>query len=345
MSPVRTGVVLFNLGGPDSLDSVGRFLFNLFNDPAIVRLPQPFRYVIARLIAWRRTPTAKAIYEKIGGRSPILDETKKQTTLLENDLNGLNADRLFKVVIAMRYSEPRSIDAVNELMNWNVDEVVLLPLYPQFSTTTTTSSLFDWTQKKLNVKTKTICCWPTEPGLIESHARKIASILKTDANLRVLFSAHGLPKKIVAAGDPYPDQVEKTARAIVAALGARGFGNIDWCICYQSRVGPLEWIGPSTDEEIRNAGNDRKGIIVVPIAFVSEHSETLVELDIEYRKLADTCGVPRYERTPTPGQEPAFIAGLSRLVMTALQSSQSCVSGLGETSCANIPVCPQVSRF
>jgi ferrochelatase len=342
---VRTGVVLFNLGGPDRIDSVGRFLFNLFNDPAIVRLPQPFRFLIAGLIAWRRTPTAKLIYEKMGGRSPILDETKKQAVALENELNRNGTDKLFKVVISMRYSQPRSIDAVDELKAWHVDEIVLLPLYPQFSTTTTMSSLTEWKSKQLNVKTKTICCWPTEPGMVESHAGKISSILKTDPSLRILFSAHGLPKKIVDAGDFYPDQVEKTARAIVTALAARGLRDVDWRICYQSRVGPLEWIGPSTDEEIRRAGNDGKGIVVVPIAFVSEHSETLVELDIEYRKLATECGVPRYERTPTPSAEPAFIAGLARLVTTALDKPQPCVSGLGETPCENVSACPQALRF
>jgi protoporphyrin/coproporphyrin ferrochelatase len=343
VNSIRTGVVLFNLGGPDSLDSVGRFLFNLFNDPAIIRLPQPFRYLIARLITWRRTPTARLIYEKMGGRSPILEETIKQASSLENELNASKAGRIFKVVVSMRYSKPRSVDARQELKNWNVEEVVLLPLYPQFSTTTTASSLLDWKLKNSN--TRTVCCWPTEPGLIESHAGKIASMLKTDPGLRVLFSAHGLPKKIVDAEDPYPDQIEKTARAVVGALEARGFVGIDWRICYQSRVGPLEWIGPSTEEEIHNAGNDGKGVVVVPIAFVSEHSETLVELDIDYRRLASECGVPRYERTPTPGSQPAFIAGLARLVFNALESPHSCVAGLGEIRCENIPACPQISDY
>jgi ferrochelatase len=345
VNSVRTGIVLFNLGGPDNLDSVSRFLFNLFNDPAIVRLPQPFRYLIAKLISIRRTPTAKRIYEKIGGRSTILDETMKQASSLEKELIKSTPDRLFKVVVSMRYSEPRSVDAAKELKAWNAEEIVLLPLYPQFSTTTTTSSLSDWKSKKLNVKTKTVCCWPTEPGLIESHAGKIASVLKTDPDLRVLFSAHGLPKKIVDDGDPYPDQIEKTAHAIITALRARGFGNTDWRICYQSRVGPLEWIAPSTEEEIRRAGKDGKGIVVVPIAFVSEHSETLVELDIDYKKLANECGVPRYERTPAPGNEPAFVAGLARLVTTALEKPQSCIAGIGETRCVDVSACPQVQGF
>lgn len=340
MTSIRTGVVLFNLGGPDSLDSVERFLLNLFNDPAIIRLPQPFRYLIARYIAWRRTPTAKLIYEKMGGRSPILAETRKQANALEQILNKSGPDRLFKVVIAMRYTEPGSAQAMAELKAWNADEEVLLPLYPQFSTTTTASSLLDWRSKSDSAETKTICCWPTEPGLIESHVRKLIPILNSDPGLRILFSAHGLPKKIVAGGDPYPDQVEKTARTIVAALEAQGLKNIDWRICYQSRVGPLEWIGPSTNEEIRRAGADRKGIAVVPIAFVSEHSETLVELDLDYHRLAQECGVPRYERTPTPSDDPTFVAGLARLVTEALKNPQVCAAGIDETPCVNVRTCP-----
>jgi len=344
VTSLKIGVVLFNLGGPDQISAVEPFLINLFNDPAIVRLPQPFRYLIAKLIARRRAPMAKDIYEQLGGRSPILEETQAQADALEKLLNANGSGHTFKVVIAMRYWIPRSDAAALELKKWGADEIVLLPLYPQFSTTTTGSSLIDWKRTvqdwNLKANVRAICCWPTEPGLVESHAAKIATVLRRNPNLRVLFSAHGLPEKIVKAGDPYPGQVERTVAAVVDNLGRRGFGALDWRISYQSRVGPLKWIGPSTDDEIRRAGVERKGLVVVPIAFVSEHSETLVELDQEYRKLAYGAGVPRYERTPTPSVDPLFIAGLARLVGTSLDHPASLAVRPGESRCFPGAGCP-----
>ena len=344
----RTGVVLFNLGGPDSLEAVEPFLFNLFNDAAIIRLPQPLRYAIARLISRRRAPLAKEIYAKIGGHSPILGETRKQADALALTLAG-NSEHEFKIVVAMRYWHPRSEEAAQALAMWGADEIVLLPLYPQFSTTTTTSSLDDWARAAkangLNVLTRAVCCWPTEPGLVESFASKIAAALATDRSLRVLFSAHGLPETIVRRGDPYPQHVEQTAQAVRTALARRGFDDIDSRICYQSRVGPLKWIGPSTDDEIRRAGRERKGIVMVPIAFVSEHSETLVELDIEYRHLAERSGVPRYERMATPGNDPIFIAGLKDVILSALSKSTAVAPRTGETPCADGKPCPCVRGF
>ena len=344
MTATRIGVVLFNLGGPDQISAVEPFLVNLFNDPAIIRLPQPFRYVIAKLIARTRAPMAKEIYQRLGGRSPILEETDAQAAALENVLNANGSGRSFKVVVAMRYWLPRSDAAALALKDWGAEEAVLLPLYPQFSTTTTASSLADWKRAakdwNLKIESRAICCWPTEPGLIESHTAKIAAILKLHPDLRVLFSAHGLPEKIVKTGDPYPAQVERTVVATVAELKRRGFASVDWRICYQSRVGPLKWIGPSTDDEISRAGAERKGLIVVPIAFVSEHSETLVELDHEYRKLAHAAGVPRYERTSTPSADPVFIAGLARLVSGSLDTAAPIAARCGEARCAPNTGCP-----
>ena len=344
MTSSKIGVVLFNLGGPDQINAVEPFLVNLFNDPAIIRLPQPFRYLIAKLIARKRTPMAKEIYERLGGRSPILEETQAQADALERLLHTNGSSHTFKVVIAMRYSMPRSDAAALELKKWGTDEVVLLPLYPQFSTTTTASSLADWTRTvrdwDLKAKTRAICCWPTEPGLIESHAAKIATVLRRNPDLRVLFSAHGLPEKIVIAGDPYPAHVQRTVAAVVAELERQGVTSLDWRISYQSRVGPLKWIGPSTDDEIRRAGAERNGLVVVPIAFVSEHSETLVELDQEYRKLAHGAGVPRYERTPTPSVDPVFIAGLARLVLSSIDSPASIAPRSGESRCMPSAGCP-----
>src|SRR5690348_4248448 len=309
----KCAVVLFNLGGPDAPSAVRPFLFNLFNVRAIITLPQPLRGLIAWLVAWRRAPIARAIYDRIGGGSPLLANTEAQARALATALGDG-----YRVFIAMRYWPPHSRAAAAAVKEWGADEVVLLPLYPQYSTTTTGSSLRDWRRAAeavgLAAPTSTVCCYPDEPGFIDALAAGIREALSRwpeGERLRVLLSAHGLPEKIVAAGDPYPWQVERTAAALRAALS---LPKVEIVVCYQSRVGPLAWIGPSTDAEIRRAGGQGVGVIVAPIAFVSEHSETLVELDIEYRHLAAGAGVPRYVRVPTAGIAPAFIAGLAGLV-------------------------------
>ena len=205
---------------------------------------------------------------------------------------------------------------------FNPDKIVLLPLYPQFSTTTTASSLRDWGRaaKRAGLKAPTtrVCCYPWEPGLVAAASKRIremAKDLRPDIGYRLLLSAHGLPKRVIQKGDPYQWQVEQSAAAIVQALA---MPQLEMVVCYQSRVGPLEWIGPSTDAEITRAGRDGKGVIVAPIAFVSEHSETLVELDIEYRKLSGEVGVPDYRRAATVGTQGEFIEGLAALVREAL---------------------------
>lgn len=312
----RTAVVLFNLGGPDSLEAVQPFLFNLFNDRAIIGLPQPLRWLIAKAIARRRAPVARAIYARMGGRSPLVPQTEDQAAALQAALGKDHG-----VFIAMRYWHPLADATARRVKAFAPDRVVLLPLYPQYSTTTSASSVRDWTRAAaavgLAVPTSTVCCYPTEPGLVAETAARIRTALAklpTGSRARVLFSAHGLPKKVVTAGDPYQWQVERTAAAVADALA---MPSLDWRVTYQSRVGPLEWIGPATDAEIRRAGAEGVALVVVPIAFVSEHSETLVELDVEYRHLADHAGVPAYERVPALGAAPAFIAGLAALVWRA----------------------------
>jgi len=313
----RTAVVVMNLGGPDTAEAVEPFLFNLFRDPAIIALPNPLRWLIAKLISRQRGPLARSIYAKIGSRSPLLDNTVAQAQALERTL-GTD----YRTFIAMRYWSPRADETVKAVKAWNPDEVVLLPLYPQFSSTTTASSLKDWQHAAriagLDRPTQMICCYPTEAGFIAALAERIREALdRWPDHLpapRLLLSAHGLPKRIVARGDPYQAQIEETAAALRRALGR---SDIESIICYQSRVGPLEWISPATDAEIRRAGSEGKGLIVAPIAFVSEHSETLVELDIEYGHLAETSGVPHYDRVPTVGAMPSFITGLARLVQQA----------------------------
>ena len=282
MSKPRLAVVLFNLGGPDGPRAVRPFLFNLFNDPAIITLPNPARLALAALISTTRAKSATANYARMGGASPLLPETIAQAGVLEAALKNACADFEAKVFIAMRYWTPTTEESAAAVKAWEPDEIVLLPLYPQFSTTTTDSSLKAWRKAyKGKGRTHEICCYPLDEGLIDAHAQRIRAAWTAagaPAQVRLLFSAHGLPEQIVAAGDPYQAQVEATAVAVVERLG----GNWDWTVCYQSRVGRLKWIGPSTLEAIAAAGAEGKGVVVCPISFVSEHIETLVELDHDY---------------------------------------------------------------
>jgi ferrochelatase len=345
MAKTKRAVVIFNLGGPDSQAAVQPFLFNLFYDRAIINVPNPMRWMIAKLISSRRVKEASAIYEELGGGSPIVPQTQAQADALANTLNARDPDAAHKVFIAMRYWHPFVEEAAEAVQAWGAEEVVLLPLYPQFSITTTQTGFKEWdrlsAKMKVDIPSRRLCCYPTEGGWVEAQATLIRAALEQgnsdDASipLRVLFSAHGLPKRTVAQGDPYPDQVEMGAQAIVDTLQVEG---LDWQVCYQSRVGPLEWIGPSIDEALEKAATDKVGVVVVPIAFVSEHSETLVELDIEYRDRAKELSLPAYYRVPTVGVEPSFIGGLADMV---LQDRGACNSEAGRRVCnSDCSACP-----
>lgn len=327
----RRAVVLFNLGGPDRSDAVEPFLFNLFNDPVVIGLPTLLRRPVARQIARARARTARGIYDRLGGGSPILPNTEAQAAALQATLG---ADH--RVFIAMRCWHPMADQTARDVKEWGAEEIVLLPLYPQFSTTTTGSSLADWVraarQAGLAVPTRAVCCYPDEPGFIAAIAdatRKLLRLWRSDEPKRILFSAHGLPQRVIAKGDPYEWQVERTVAAIRAVL-ADDLRGIDSVLCYQSRVGPMKWIGPSTEGEIQRAGADKIGLLVVPVAFVSEHSETLIELDADYKHLAGRVGVPTYLRAPTASVHEAFIAGLARLVTGA---TAPCASASGARLC------------
>lgn len=316
----KTAVVLFNLGGPDSLDAVKPFLFNLFNDPAIIGAPTPIRLALAHFISSRRAPIAREIYAKMGGKSPILENTIAQAQALESLLQPKQETKVF---ICMRYWHPMSKEVVAQVKAYQPDTIVLLPLYPQFSTSTTASSLKDWREESkrqgLHVPTFSVGCYPLAEGFVSAQAALIEEKLNAlgdTSNVRVLFSAHGLPEKIIEKGDPYQWQVEQSAHAIAAKLAHYP---LEWLVSYQSRVGPLKWIGPATDEEIKRAGNDKKDLIVVPLAFVSEHSETLVELDIEYGELAHHSGVKSYHRVSTVQAHTQFIEALAQAVTEAVE--------------------------
>ena len=334
---MKLAVVLFNLGGPDSLDAVEPFLQNLFSDRSILPLPPWLRRPAARMIARRRAPVARTIYRQIGGHSPLLEQTQAQAAALERAL----AQRVkeARVFVAMRAWKPLSRETAEAVQACGADMIVLLPLYPQHSTTTSASSLAAWrraaTEIGLSAPQRRVCCYPWNAGFVAAATRSLQAMLsRRQAGLayRILFSAHGLPQRTVAGGDPYQWQVERTVDAVVLALGDNG---VDWRISYQSRVGPLKWLEPATDTEIRRAGAEGKGLIVVPVAFVSEHSETLVELDIEYAQLARDEGVPDYLRAATVGTNATFIAGLADLVMQAAAAEEPATCGPGR-------ICPAV---
>jgi ferrochelatase len=336
----RIAVVLFSLGGPDGLDTVKPFLRNLFSDPAIITAPGPVRWFLARLISARRASHARSIYAKIGGSSPIRMQTEKQARALEEALVDLGTVKAFP---CMRYWHPFSDQVARTVAEFAPDQVILLPLYPQFSTTTSGSSINDWYRAAelagLRAASRTICCYAQDDGFVAAQVALIAPMLRSAMDkgpIRLLLSAHGLPKKIIARGDPYQWQVEQTSAAIIAGLAETGFGALDWRVCYQSRVGPLEWIGPATEDEITRAGQDGLGIVLAPIAFVSEHSETLVELDIDYRNLARTVGVRDYVRVPTVGTQAEFIDGLAAMTRRALSwadTAARCGNGADSRCC------------
>jgi protoporphyrin/coproporphyrin ferrochelatase len=334
----KVAIVLFNLGGPDRPESIRPFLLNLFLDPAILRVPFFVRPFLARYIANARVKGATENYALLGGKSPLLGLTQEQAAALEADLPEMEA----KCFIAMRYWHPFSLEAARAVKAWAPDEVVLLPLYPHYSTTTTGSSVTAWREASVKAglvaKTTMLCCYPTD----ESYIRATASIVRAGyakaraeldpgVPLRVLFSAHGLPETIIKGGDPYQWQMEQTVEAVVAVWGAA----VDWAICYQSRATPQKWIDPSTESEIERAAHDKTAVLVVPIAFVSEHTETLVELDVEYRDLAVELGVPGYFRVPTQNADAGFIASLAGLVRRTLSSGPGLCSHAGGRVCTD----------
>jgi ferrochelatase len=321
----KTAVVLLNLGGPDSPEAVKPFLYNLFKDPAIFRLPKIFRLPLAKFVSSRRTQKAQGIYAHMGGKSPILELTREQASALELALNENKKADEHKVFICMRYWHPMSEHTVLQVKYWKPDRVILLPLYPQFSTTTTASSIQDWQDRSkieaLDVPIHSVCCYPMQKGFITAHAEKIKQMIQqasTHGKPRILFSAHGLPEKVIKDGDPYQWQVEQTTKAVIEAMG---IADLDYTICYQSRVGPLKWIGPNTEGEIIKAAKENTPIVVVPIAFVSEHSETLVELDIEYKELFEMNGGHHYYRVSALGTDTHYIEALKAMCMEAVQKA------------------------
>ncbi len=333
----RLAVIVFNLGGPDRPEAVKPFLRNLFSDPAILSLPAPIRFLLSRYIAGRRTAQARAIYEKLGGASPLLEQTEAQARALEAALAAQGREA--RCFVVMRYWHPRAAEVLAAVRDYRPDEIVALPLYPQFSTTTSGSALAEW--RKLSGESselRLLCCHPLLEGLVEAWSGPLAEAIRrarAAAPTRVLFTAHGLPERVIAKGDPYAWQVQQTAEALRNAAEARlgGLDGVDWRVTWQSRSTPEKWLQPDTETEVKAAASEGLALVLAPIAFVSEHSETLVELDIEYRAVAERAGVLAWERVPTPGAGPSYIRGLAGMVLDNRPWQRICPA-----SCTGCPI-------
>jgi protoporphyrin/coproporphyrin ferrochelatase len=329
----KVGILFLNLGGPEKLSEVEDFLFNLFNDPDIIRLPnvvKPFQPFIARGIARRRAPDSRANYESIGGGSPICKLTQDQGDCLEAELRKRGVES--KVYIGMRYWYPFTEEAVDRLLVDNVNRLVILPMYPQYSISTTGSSirllnqimkddLKRWDPRKIDHTV--VPDYFDHPGYLASQAKlinkELAEFAGRTGDVKVMFSAHGVPKSYVEAGDPYKTQIEKCAQLIMDEVN-RGPDKFDYVLSFQSRVGPVKWLEPYTDvvlEELGAAG--LKNLVVVPLSFVSEHVETLEEIDQEYREIAHEAGITNFKRVPALNSDPLFISTLADLTLAALE--------------------------
>jgi len=320
----RIGVLLFNLGGPETLDDVRPFLFNLFSDPDIIRLPwRALQKPLAWLISTQRHRLSRGYYEKIGGGSPLRKITDEQAAALEEALarRGITA----RAYVGMRYWHPFLDEALDQIRRDQVTHLVVLPLYPQFSISTTGSSL-----NRMNAVIKTnphdalklsvIEGWHDDPSYIAALTAAIKEelIKFTDqgpSRIHIVFSAHSVPVRYIDEGDPYLDQTRETVRLVMEQLG----NDRPHSLSFQSKVGPVKWLSPSTDETIRRLAREGVSqVLLVPVSFVSEHIETLYELDILYRHVAEEVGIAEYRRVPALNCRPDFIDALASLVEKAI---------------------------
>jgi ferrochelatase len=321
--PGRIGVVLFQLGGPDSPAAVEPFLYNLFCDPDIIDFPgaRIARKPLARLIARSRARHVGAHYAEIGGGSPIRELTARQATALEN---ALRRDLDARVVVAMRYWHPFTGEAIAELERHAPDDVVLLPLYPQYSKTTTGSSVNEWNRVfhpngVWHPKVSSVREYHEDPDFINSVVAAVnqcvAEFAAPAAEYDFVFSAHSLPVKVVDAGDPYQRQIERTCDLVWTRGGWPGRRHL----CYQSKVGTDKWLAPSMHETVeRLAAAGSKHVLVIPISFVSDHVETLHEIGIEHRQQAEGLGIADFRLMPGLNDTPQFIDVLAKLVRGVL---------------------------
>jgi ferrochelatase len=320
----RVGIVLLNLGGPERIQDVGPFLYNLFADPEIIRLPIPaLQKPLAWLISTLRSNKSQEAYRSIGGGSPLRRITDQQARELQSLLRQRNVDAT--TYVAMRYWHPFTESAVADMKADGIEQVVVLPLYPHFSISTSGSSfrelqrLRQGDERFAQLPLRAIRSWHDHPGYLKAMAQLMEREIDAcvdPSTAHVFFSAHGVPKSYVEeAGDPYQKEIESCAELIMKTLGRDN----PWTLAYQSRVGPVEWLQPYTEEALEELGEKGvKELVVVPISFVSEHIETLEEIDIEYREIATEAGVSNFRRVPALDIDPTFIASLADLVETSL---------------------------
>jgi len=312
---MHTAVFLMNLGGPRSLAEVEPYLFDLFSDPLVLDAPLgPLRRPLARFIARRRAPSSAEKYQLIGGRSPLVEGTEAQARALAAALGPG-----FSTHLAMRCGHPNTEEGVREALAAGADRALALPLYPQWANVTTRSSLLElrrlWPREKPLAE---VCTWHDHPGYLDAVAGTVREAIErlpaaSRAGALVVFSAHGLPMSQVRKGDPYPTYVVASCRGVAERLGLPS-----WQVTYQSRVGPLKWLGPDTNEFVQAHARGR-AVVAVPIAFVSEHLETLYDLDILSREAAEKGGATAYARAAAVGTRPDFVAALADIVRAGLQ--------------------------
>jgi protoporphyrin/coproporphyrin ferrochelatase len=323
----RLGVLLLNLGGPDKIEDVRPFLYNLFADPEIIRLPSPLLQApLAWLISTLRSKKSENNYKKIGGGSPLRRITEAQAEAVQTVLRDKGQDAT--LYVGMRYWHPFTEEAVAQIKRDQIEELVILPLYPQFSISTSGSSfrvlerMWEADSELRKIKYTVIPSWGTSPGYVQAIANLIAKKIDGTPNpdrAHIFFSAHGVPVSYVEeAGDPYQSEMEACTAAIMKTLGRPN----PYTLAYQSRVGPVEWLQPYTDVAIEKLAQEGvKELVVVPISFVSEHIETLEEIDIEYREIAESAGIEVFARVPAPDTDPDFIQALVSLIEQARSSA------------------------
>lgn len=314
----ETAVVLLQMGGPTTLDDVQPFIRSLLSDPEIMPAPTPIRQILAWFISWRRAPMVRTRYMTIGGGSPIGRITADQAIGVESHLQSMGISA--KVFVGMRYTKPSIDDAIAKAVETGAGRIVLLPLFPQYSMTTTKSAL-DMARQAIvrhnrQVDVVEIESWANDPGYIDAIVAKIRKTINnmdlSDGPIRILYSAHGLPIRLVERGDPYPEQVAYTVKAVQTALGSDAPSHT---VCFQSRLGPVKWLEPSTEQAIEQAARDQiSTLVVVPVAFVSDHIETLHEIDIEYREFAIAHGIRRFARVESLNDDQAFTMAIARLI-------------------------------
>ena len=326
MTQTKRAVVLLQLGGPDSLNAVEPFLYNLFCDPDIIDIPGAFlfRKALARLISSRRAPKVQELYKRIGRRSPILKQTQLQARRLSEALQA--SGNPMEVLIAMRYWHPMTEEIVRTLVEKNIEEVILLPLYPHFSKATTGSSVNEWNRVTRalhahSIRTKVVKEYFDHPlyinALVSNINRALARVPAADrSKVQLVFSAHGTPMKLVCDGDPYSHHIRKTYERVVE----KGNFNLPHLLCFQSKVGPQKWLEPSLTGTIERLAHEKVShVVVIPIAFVSDHIETLSEINMEAKDEAKKLGIKYFDMMPALLTHPSFIACLKDLTLSSLE--------------------------